>query len=116
MDKELNEAISQSRRDRESKRVKFKRDNRGRPHKTSGIYYNKQLGISAKTMLLIRRNRLPQEPLGATLDRLLGMAGQKKVVAPIERYDLRLAPIQDIDTNKVFEEWQKSWRMRGCPR
>jgi hypothetical protein len=55
-------------------------------------------------MLKIRRARLPGEPLGSVLERLIGLAEQKKVIAPIESYQPKTSLLDDRDAfNKIWE-------------
>jgi hypothetical protein len=100
MDPDLNKAITESRKLRERERVRNKRDNRGRPIKNSGIYYNLHMLVSPKLMLTVRRNRLPGEPLGAALDRLF-FSHQKKVEASQRTLETPVEPLYMTD-NDVF--------------
>lgn len=79
------QSLAKSRSKTEKKRVnprKYVRGRpRGRPIKQSGIYYTRQVLITDRLMLQIQRARLPGEPLGCTLERLVNEAGQKKVEA-----------------------------------
>lgn len=105
--KELSQAIANSRRMREKQRVRARKyvkgRPRGRPIKHSGTYYTRPILVSDRLMLKVRKNRLPGEPLGSTLERLIGLAERKNPVASIESYQPK-ASILDND-----EEWNKVW-------
>lgn len=109
--KELALAMAESRRKIEQKRVKVrpfvKGRPRGRPIKHSGTYYTRSVLITDRLMLKIRKNRLPGEPLGCTLERLVMGAEQKKVNAQLTiDPSIPSASILDNDTefNKVWRE------------
>lgn len=46
----------------------------GRPRKVSGIYYSKQVLITERLFKYIARKRLPKEPLGSVLERIVNKA------------------------------------------
>lgn len=104
---ELRSNESNSQRMREKRRVKVRQyvkgRPRGRPIRNSGKYYTRPVLITDRLMLKIRRARLPGEPLGSALERLVGLAEQKNPVAPIESYQPEL-PIVEND-----ELWNKVW-------
>lgn len=114
--KELAAALAESRRKIEQKRVKvrpFVRGRpRGRPIKHSGTYYTRSVLITDRLMLKIRKNRLPGEPLGATLERLVNSNSniiaedRKKLQAAFEQYDPLSKPVLNDD-----EHFKTVWNL-----
>jgi hypothetical protein len=101
------QSLAKSRRKTEKKRVNprkyVKGRPRGRPIKQSGIYYTRQVLITDRLMLKIQRARLPGEPLGSTLERLVNEAEQKKVEAPL----LIEASTSNTTSNDITPEFIK---------
>ena len=107
LSKELQALKAESRRLRERQRLKVrpfvKGRPRGRPITHSGTYFTRPVLLDDATMLKVRKNRMPGEPLGSVIRRLIGIAEQKKAIAPIEWYE----PEPDLNDP---EQYKRIWK------
>ena len=111
-EQQLRAAKSQSRKLREQQRVRVRKSVRGRPRgrpiRHSGTYYARHILISDQLWLKVKAIKMPNEPFGSALDRYVGLAEQKKLIALPIKEDYHYEERSLLDNP---EEYKKVWEM-----